>query len=154
MSEAFYSNTIPRAISRPAHGDRSKCYFTNDLFLQPHFTLTFYCIDFFIIIMIYTEQNYERNTCFSLLIREMICLFISNAINFSSNTVFSEKECVNDERNAVCVVVLLSVLFFLSLLANAALAFLCGYTHVTEYQLCLHCVSVSQYYFMLHRLHQ
>ncbi|XP_039542025.1 C-type lectin domain family 4 member E-like [Pimephales promelas] len=57
MSEAFYSNTTPRAISRPAHGDR-------------------------------------------------------------------KEECVNDKTDGVCVVVLLSVLFFLSLLANAALAFL------------------------------
>ncbi|XP_056117668.1 C-type lectin domain family 4 member E-like [Rhinichthys klamathensis goyatoka] len=57
MSEAIYSNTIPRAVLRPAHQDR-------------------------------------------------------------------KKECVNDKRDGVCVVVLLSVLLFLSLLANAALAYL------------------------------
>ncbi|KAK7167997.1 hypothetical protein R3I94_002146 [Phoxinus phoxinus] len=55
MSEAIYSNTIPRAISRPARRDR-------------------------------------------------------------------KKECVNGKRDGVCVVVLVSVLLFLSLLANAALA--------------------------------
>ncbi|XP_039542019.1 CD209 antigen-like protein C isoform X1 [Pimephales promelas] len=35
-----------------------------------------------------------------------------------------QKECVNDKTDGVCVVGLLSVLFFLSLLANAALAYL------------------------------
>lgn len=91
--------------------------------------------------------------------RELVlCLFtysFSKAINVSTNNVFSEKECVNEKRDGVCMVVLLSVLLLLSLLANAVLAYLCEYPHVSEYQLCLHCVSVSQYYlFMLHRLHQ
>ncbi|XP_077069326.1 CD209 antigen-like protein C [Siphateles boraxobius] len=57
MSEAIYSNTIPRAISRPAHKNR-------------------------------------------------------------------KKECINKNTDGVCTVVLLSVLIFLSLLANAALAYL------------------------------
>ncbi|KAG1968463.1 C-type lectin domain family 17, member A [Pimephales promelas] len=42
-----------------------------------------------------------------------------------------QEECVNGKRDAVCVVVLLSVLLFLSLLANAALAFL-YYTNDTN----------------------
>ncbi|XP_056117669.1 C-type lectin domain family 4 member E-like isoform X1 [Rhinichthys klamathensis goyatoka] len=60
-------------------------------------------------------------------------IYINTFQNHNSRSAEKDqqKECVNDKRDGVCVVVLLSVLLFLSLLANAALAYL-YYTNDTN----------------------
>lgn len=67
-----------------------------------------------------------------------VYLFISKAINFFTYNVFSEKESVSDKRDGVCMVVLLSVLLFLSLLVNAVLAYLCELAYLMFYTSVLH----------------
>ncbi|KAK7174559.1 hypothetical protein R3I93_001693 [Phoxinus phoxinus] len=49
-------------------------------------------------------------------------IYINTFQNHNSRAAEKDQQCVNDKRDGVCVVVLLSVLLFLSLLANTALA--------------------------------
>lgn len=109
MSADIYSNNIPRAISRSAHKDMSKCYFTAS-FLRVTSTVLFHfsfnCIYLFFIL--------DRN-------------------------------CFVDKKEAICMVVFLSVLF-LSLLANVVLAYLCEYPYVLYIAACYMHFTFYYYY--------